>query len=187
MPAGSSERPCRCRWSRPGSARRHAPASIRGRSPGRARCRPVRAEPKNGRNKLSCAFGGSPGPSSAMSIAITPFSRTAAKRSWRAPASTALRARVQQYPVELPGCCAISPASREIFLWCPKNGQGSFEKERELKALGVIPGLLRQRNWQRNRSGIGRGTRQPRVSSLSQYPFSARRGFRTDRDIAKIA
>jgi len=37
---------------------------------------PGRAEPKNGRNKLSCAFGGSPGPSSAMSIAITPFSRT---------------------------------------------------------------------------------------------------------------
>src|SRR5437763_14759436 len=56
---------------------------------------PGRAEPKNGRKRISRALGGSPWPSSATSIATVAASRVAAKRSRCAPASTALRARLR--------------------------------------------------------------------------------------------
>src|SRR6185437_11383558 len=55
---------------------------------------PGRAEPANGRNRLSRARGGRPGPSSAISIAIVPSTGAAETRSRRAPASTELRARL---------------------------------------------------------------------------------------------
>ncbi len=54
---------------------------------------PGRAEPKNGRNRFSAARGGSPWPSSTTSIAIVPSNAAAVKRTRRAPASTAFRAR----------------------------------------------------------------------------------------------
>jgi len=54
---------------------------------------PGRAEPKNGRNRFSRAFGGKPGPSSAMSMVIVSCSRIADTCNRPAPASSALRAR----------------------------------------------------------------------------------------------
>ncbi len=54
---------------------------------------PGRAEPKNGRNRFSRAFGGRPGPSSAMSMVIVSCSRIANTCNRPAPASSALRAR----------------------------------------------------------------------------------------------
>jgi len=73
------------------------------------------------------------------------------------PGFDRIAGEVQQYPVELPGCCAISPASRGKMRFGPRKGPLNTENQIYINDMDELDRVCRQRNWQRNRAGIGSG------------------------------